>query len=361
MQRALKTLALALALALATTAAAGTAALAPAAWAQSSVTIYGRVVGGVEYVDKIRDTTTGQTGSLTRAADNQWGTSMLGFKGSEDLGGGLKANFLLESGFGLKTGNTNGAAFFNRRSYVGLSSASWGSFRLGKNLLISNDVWNLDPTGQQFISSSTLVRGRNWQGASNVIEYSTPDLAGFNATAQIGLGEQVGSTKPLSTAGVSVSYIHQDLELRGIYSQRRDQNGLYTNPYTFSKEGIVGGTYRFGPAKVFAAYDHITAGDGPVTGPTKVKHGWVGVRYDVNGALQLIGAAYRVDTDRVDGKATLLMVGADYYLSKRTFLYASLGGVNNAGNGNFAADVSVNGPGAGRSQRAVYAGMGHSF
>jgi predicted porin len=346
---------------LATTAVAGSAALAPSAWAQSSVTVYGRVVGGAEYVDKIRDPVTGQTGSLTRAADNQWGTSMLGFKGVEDLGGGLRANFLLESGFSLKSGNTNGTAFFNRRSYVGLSSPTWGSFRLGKNLLISNDVWDLDPTGQQFVSSATLVRGRSWQGANNVIEYSTPDLAGFGATVQIGLGEQAGSTKPLSTAGVSLSYINQNLELRGIYSQRRDANGVYTDPYTFSKESIVGGTYRFGPAKVFAAYDYITAGNAAVTSASKVKHGWVGVRYDVNGALQLIGAAYRVTTNRVDGSATLLMVGADYYLSKRTFLYASLGGVNNSGNGNFAADVTVNGPGAGASQKAIYAGMGHSF
>ena len=68
-----------------------------------------------------------------------------------------------------------------------------------------------------------------------------------------------------------------------------------------------------------------------------------------------------MNTDRVDGKATLVMLGADYYLSKRTFLYASLGGVNNSGTGNFAADVTVGGPGAGASQRAIYAGMGHSF
>ena len=68
-----------------------------------------------------------------------------------------------------------------------------------------------------------------------------------------------------------------------------------------------------------------------------------------------------MNTDRVDGKATLLMLGADYYLSKRTFLYASLGGVNNSGTGNFAADVTVGGPGVGASQKAVYVGMGHSF
>lgn len=333
---------------------------APAVWAQSTVTLYGRVVGGVEYIDKIADAA-GNTSSLTRAADNQWGTSMFGFKGTEDLGGGLKANFLLESGFSSKNGTTNGTGLFNRRSYVGLSDASWGSFRLGKNLLIINDVWNLDPTGQQFMSTATLVRGRSWLGASNVVEYSTPNFGGFEATGQYGFGEQAGSRKKSSTAGVSASFIKSDLELRAIYSQRYDANGTYSDVYNFSKESIVGGTYRFGPAKLFAAYDYITAPGAAVTAPSKVKHGWLGVRYDVTPALTLIGAAYHVSTNRTDGKATLLVVGADYYLSKRSFLYASLGGVNNSSNANFAADVTVNGPGAGASQKVIYAGIGHSF
>lgn len=318
-------------------------------------------MAGVEYIDKIQDAGTTQTYSLTRAADNQWGTSMLGFKGTEDLGGGLKADFLLESGFSSKSGATNGSALFNRRSYVGLSNPTWGSFRLGKNLLISNDVWNLDPTGQQFISSATLVRGRNWQGASNVFEYSTPDMGGLAATVQLGLGEQADSSKKLSTAGVSVSYIKQDLELRAIYSQRYDKDALYSDVYNYSKEGIIGGTYRVGPAKLFAAYDYITAPGAPATAPSKVKHGWLGVRYDATSALQLIGAVYRVSTNRVDGNATLMMVGADYALSRRTLLYASLGGVRNSDNANFSADVTVGGPGAGRSQRAIYAGIAHTF
>jgi predicted porin len=334
---------------------------APFAHAQSAVTLYGRTVGGVEYIDKIQDPTTGRTGSLTRAADNQWGTSMLGFKGAEDLGGGLKADFTLEGGFGLKTGLTNGDGLFNRRAYVGLSDAKWGSFRLGKNLNISNDVWYLDPTGQQFVSSATLVRGRSWQGANNVIEYSTPNLGGFVASTQFSLGEQVNSSRALSSQGVSLSYINENLELRAIYSQRRDATTAYGNVYAYSKEGTVGGTYRFGAVELFAAYDHITAPDAPITAPSKLKHGWLGVRYDLPNNLQLVGAVYHVTADRADGRATLFMVGADYYLSKRTFLYTSFGAVDNSRGGNFAADVTVGGPGRGASQKTIYAGMGHSF
>jgi predicted porin len=69
------------------------------------------------------------------------------------------------------------------------------------------------------------------------------------------------------------------------------------------------------------------------------------VRYDATLQLTLIGAGYRVLANPGHGSATLLMLGADYRLSKRTFLYASLGGVSNSAQANFAADVSVSGPG----------------
>ncbi|WP_010463971.1 porin [Acidovorax radicis] len=330
------------------------------AQAQSSVTLYGRVVAGVEHVDKIANPATGSTGSLTRAADNQWGTSMLGFKGTEDLGDGLKAVFRLEGGFSAPKGAT-GDAFFNRRSFVGLSSPGWGTFQLGKNLLNSNDVWFLDPTGQQFMSSATLVRGRSWQGANNVFEYTTPNWGGFTLNAQVALGEQPASARQLRSEGLSAAYVAGDLELRAIHTSRRDGNGRHSDVYSFSNETIVGGTYTVGNAKLFAAIDSVSAPDAASGTPTKLRHGWVGVRYQVTPLLTLIGAGYHVSANRGNGKATLLMVGADYYLSKRTFVYASLGGVSNSASANYAADVTVNGPGAGASQRAIYAGLGHSF
>ena len=337
------------------------ASIATPAGAQSSVVLYGRVVGGVDYVDKIADAA-GATHSAVRAADNQWGTSLLGFKGTEDLGDGLHAEFDLESGFGLKSGNVNGGtAFFNRRSYVGLSSAQWGTLHFGKNLLISNDVYNLDPTGQQFIGTATLVRGRNWPGAVNVIEYTTPTWAGFSAGVQVGLGEQPGSTAKLRTEGVSATYDVGKLELRAIYSAVHDANGGFSDVYNYSRDSIFGGTYPFGPAKVFAGYEMISAGDAPATAPSRLRHGWLGARYDVSPALTLIGAGFRVSSNRVDGSANLLMVGADYHLSKRTVLYASLGGVSNSSTANYSAEIYAGNPAVGGSQRSVYTGIAHSF
>lgn len=333
------------------------AALPVFAQAQSNVTISGRLVGGMEYIDKIADNN-GKTNSMTRAANNQWGTSMFGIKGAEDLGGGTKAIFNLEGGFGSSTGDFSS---FNRRSFVGVSNKAWGTLQVGRNLLNSNDVWNIDPTGQQFMGSATLVRGRNWQGLANAIEYTTPNMGGFTLNAQLGMGEQEGSNKANRTEALSAVYQQGNLELRAIHTNRRNAAGGYDNVYETSKETIVGGTYRIGAAKLFAAYDQVTAKNADAGEASRLKHGWLGVRYDVNSQLTLIGAAYRVVANRDNGNANLWMLGADYNLSKRTFLYASLGGVNNHGNANFAADVSVNGPGKGASQRVVYAGIGHSF
>ncbi|MEO7887003.1 MAG: porin [Polaromonas sp.] len=342
--------------------AACVAALAPQmASAQSTVTLYGRVVSGLAYIDKVYDPVANASFSKTMVASNQWGTSMWGLKGNEDLGGGLAANFVLEGGFELKNGGA-GAGLFNRRAYVGLSNASWGSFRLGKNLFISNDVWDLDPTGQQWVGSATLVRGRSWVGANNVVEYSTPNMGGFSATGQISFGEQAGNSKANRGEGISMTYANQDLMLRAIYSRRHDVAGTFTDVYNTSKETIIGGTYKIGPAKLFAAYDYITAPNALLTAPSKLKHGWVGVRYDVTPALTLIGSVFHVKADRVAGKATLAMVGADYSMSKRTLLYASFGGVRNSSGANFGVDTGISGnPAANQSQRTVYAGIAHSF
>jgi predicted porin len=337
------------------------AALVPQmASAQSSVTLYGRVVSGLAYIDHVYDPVANASFSKSMVASNQWGTSMWGMKGKEDLGGGLAANFLLESGFELKNGSTGGA-LFNRRAYVGLSNASWGSFRLGKNLFISNDVWDLDPTGQQWVGSATLVRGRSWPGANNVIEYSTPDMGGFSGTAQISLGEQAGNSKANRGEGFSLTYANQDLMLRAIYSQRHNAAGTFTDVFNTSKETIIGGTYKFGPAKLYAAYDYITAPEAALTAASKLKHAWVGVRYDVTPAMTLIGSVFRVTSDRVAGKATLGMVGVDYSMSKRTLLYASFGNVSNSNGANFGVDGVSGNPAVNQSQRTIYAGIAHSF
>ena len=355
------------------------------AQAQSSVTIYGRVVAGIDF-----QTNAGPNGKGSKwsAANNQWGTSMIGFKGTEDLGGGTNAFFLLESGFNSTKGAFNGTdtsnnALFNRRSYVGLSSASAGSIKFGKNLFINNDVWFLDPTGQQAIGTSVLVNGRNWPGASNVIEYNSPDMAGFTVNLQTSLGEKAGSfnggnnnsavggTSDGRKDGISLAYQKNGLELRAIYDVVRDANGNYSDLWGHSKELILGGTYKFDKLKMFVGYENLRASNAPAGAPNRANHYWLGANYDVTSQLQLVGAWFHVNANNASvsstgvanggGTANLYMAGINYFLSKRTLLYVDVGTVRN---GTGAGHVLENGAESGVSglkQTGGYFGIAHSF
>ncbi|MCP1576308.1 putative porin [Herbaspirillum rubrisubalbicans] len=347
------------------------------AQAQSSVTIYGRVVAGVDIMTNVpKNDGSGTTGTRIRSASNQWGTSMIGFKGTEDLGGGTNAFFLLESGFGSTTGglngtDVNGTSLFNRRSYVGLSSANAGTLKLGKNLFINNDVWFLDPTGQQWIGTANLVRGRNWPGASNVIEYTTPTYGGFGATLQTSLGEAAGSFSKGGTStkygrkdGLSLVYQNNGLELRGIYDVVRDPNGRYTDVYDTSKELILGGTYKIDKLKLFLGYENLRAPDvNPASGaPDRVNHYWLGANYDVTSQLQLVGSVFHVNANNGNGSANLFMAGVNYFLSKRTLLYVGAGTMRNGNNANYSLEAdSSTGGGKGTNQTGGYFGIAHSF
>lgn len=334
---------------------------AASALAQSNVALYGRAVAGIDYQNNIADAAGQGGGTLWRAAGNQWGTSMLGFKGTEDLGGGLAALFVLEGGFDLPKAELNGGErLFNRRAYAGLQDR-WGKLVFGKNLSLSNDVWFLDPTGQQFIGSATLVRGRNWQGNDNGIEYSTPSFGGFSATVQTGLGEQVDSLQRQRKDAISLAYTTASFELRAIYDIARDGEGRYSDLWTTSKELTVGGTATFDRLKVFAGYQRLSAPDAPASAPSAADHYWVGVNFELTPVLTLIGSAFRVSTDRTAGSANLYMLGANYKLSRRTLLYASVGQVHNSAQANFSVEATNNNPPAGGRQSGTYAGIVHTF
>ena len=334
---------------------------APGAQAQSTVTLYGRAVAGLDYQNNIADASGRGGGTLWRHAGNQWGTSMLGVKGTEDMGGGLSTLFVLEGGFDLPSATPNGAnLLMNRRAYVGLQDF-WGKLVFGKNLAIANDVWYLDPTGQQFIGTATLVRGRNWQGNDNGIEYTTPTWGGFSATAQTGLGEQVDAFKKLRKDGVSLVYTGSSYEVRAIYDVARDQNGKYSDLFNTSKELTLGGTATFDKLKMFAGYQRLSAPDALLTAPSKANHYWVGANYQMTPWLTLIGSVFRVTQNRNAGSANLLMLGANYALSKRTLLYASVGKVYNSATANFSVEATNNNPPVGGRQTGTYFGMSHTF
>lgn len=349
--------------------AAVLACASAAVQAQTNVTIYGRIDAGINYQSN-QATTTGGRGSKWGIDGNEWGTSMFGFKGNEDLGGGLKALFTLESGFDASNGQVNGGSgLWTRRSFVGLSGAA-GTIKMGKDLAIQSDpIWALDPTGQQALSTATLVKQRNWPQTNNMVSYESPSFGGFTATVMHGFGEAAGSfTKGTGTVntnngsrdGISLAYVQSNYELRAIYDVQRDTNGTFDDLYNNSKELTLGGTVTIDKLKLFAGYENLRAPAALAGNPDRANHYWIGANYQITPALTLIGAAYHVNVNAGVGSANLFVVGGNYNLSKRTLLYATVGTVRNGANSDFAVEYGTGGI-KGQNQNAFYTGISHSF
>jgi predicted porin len=343
------------------------------AQAQTNVTIYGRIDAGINYQSN-QAGANGSRGSKWGIDGNEWGTSMFGFKGNEDLGGGLKALFTLESGFDASNGQVNGGSgLWTRRSFVGLSG-SGGTLKMGKDLAIQSDpIWALDPTGQQALSTATLVKERNWPQTNNMVSYESPNFGGFSATVMHGFGEAAGSftkgvvptTGPTninngSRDGISLAFVQPNYELRAIYDVQRDTNGQYSSLFASSKELTLGGTLTLDKLKLFAGYENLRANSVATGNPDRANHYWLGANYQITPALTLIGAAYHVNVNAGVGSANLFVVGGNYSLSKRTLLYATVGTVRNGANSDFSVEYGGGGI-KGQNQQAFYTGISHSF
>jgi predicted porin len=123
------------------------AAIGGAAHAQSSVTLYGVVDAGISYVNNAANAKGGSS-SLVKFDDGIDGGNRFGFRGVEDLGGGYKAIFTLENGFGLGDGTlSQGGALFGRQAFVGITKNDVGTFTMGRQYPFSHDYLNRYATG----------------------------------------------------------------------------------------------------------------------------------------------------------------------------------------------------------------------
>lgn len=296
-------------------------AVSGAASAQSSVQLYGLI-----------DSYFGSTyaGGLKQTVVNSGGiqTSRFGFKGSEDLGGGLKANFLLESGISVDRGATNtGAAgsLFTRQSYVGLSGG-FGEVKVGKIWTAYDDqvgvgaaAWNanvLTPATNVWASSA------NYNGnPNNTIYYATPDFGGFTAAGSYSLGEnKTAAANAGKVVAFNVAYSGGPVFV-GLAYQSEKANGLATA----TKYTQINGSYDFGVAKLLAAYGNVKDGaDVTGTAAPKIKEYQIGVDVPVGSAFTLSGGYATSKTSGLAAnlKASGFGVTGLYALSKRTNLYA---------------------------------------
>ncbi|MBP0622560.1 porin [Cupriavidus consociatus] len=322
--------------------AAAVAALAAGgAYAQSSVTLYGVADVGLEY-----NTNANAAGDdLFRMASGNQSGSRWGLRGVEDLGGGLKGVFVLESGFDLDNGTSaQGGRLFGRQAYVGVQS-QYGSLLLGRQQTSFYDFGLIyDPMA---ISSRYGILAQDSQFAAradNTVKYigtfgglTANAFYSFNNNGQetagaFRRGQQYGALLNYAAGPFSVGAAYDEIHgtSTGTGAALVDQSGQRT------RRATVGANYAFGPAKVYAGYRWAKAFDGAaLTGGTTVDNGvvttstssnlyWLGLGYQLTPAFSLSGAAYYQDFRKSDADPWQFVITADYALSKRTDVYTSL-------------------------------------
>ncbi|WP_429355241.1 porin [Paraburkholderia sp. 32] len=351
-----------------------------AAQAQSSVTLYGRIDAGLEFLSgaptgPANGTATG-SGHQFRVESGNWGTSLWGIKGVEDIGGGNRVVFHLEGAFNTVTGQgpSNGG-LFDRWATIGVDNDNFGTLLLGKELFISNGLWDFDPFGQSNWSSASLVRGRNWNHSSNNISYQSPKFYGFDVYGQYALSNATnwngnGSTAQGRADGVQITYTQHIFQVRAIYDEWRDPaNGTLDDVFNYSREYFAGVNVFLGQFKVQLNYQQAHANSGLKSGGiTTTQQEWGGVTWQATPAAALIAAVYHVNANNSGGNATIYTIGGTYNLSKRTLLDLQIATIRNSDHANFGlnansfgTDTSTGNPLPGHSQSGAYAGIQHLF
>ncbi|KXU87079.1 porin [Caballeronia megalochromosomata] len=337
--------------------------------AQSSVTLYGRVAAGLDFVTNVA-TPDGQSKNNFRFGSNQYGYSWFGLKGDEDLGGGFHAVFKLESLFTSGTGQIPPDTIFTRDAYVGLSHDQYGSIWFGRAMSLTDETgWYIDPLGEQVGTGiANFAYGRAWGPRSNVITYNSPTWAGFSFRVQDGFGNEAGNFRGGRQFSVSAQYTSAAFAAYGVYEELRDANGKFSGLYTASREYMAGATYTLGPVKFYAGYQQlVSSGQDTVAdtfnpfAATRSQQEWIGAFYQATPALALQAGWYHGNVNHGGGTGNLAALGTTYYLSKRTFLYMTVGAMFNGKSSAFPVETADSQPLPGHNQQGGYLGIMHFF
>lgn len=339
---------------------------ASSAQAQSSVTLYGLL----DVAPAAFKRTTAANERMYKLNSDTGSSSRFGLRGVEDLGDGLSAYFNLEAPIDLKNGVVGGGAssgacnasaacaasttpaFWRRNAYVGLRG-KFGEVSFGRyytaSIIKQAPTLSATPSGiNTGMGSALLAQGLSndfWN--SNQIRYDSPKFGPIDFAVHMSAGEAAGGNKAGSTYGGNVRYAGGPLTVS--LSAQQDMALL---PAQLGKKvtwWIASGSYAFGAFKVHAGYDSVDNSDG-VTGFVDSKLLTVGASFQATPFL-VVAAQYWTIKEEVGAhtKSKLLVLNADYALSKRSFLYAMYGHVDNKdlgiaplwGNQNFSGAGNV--------------------
>jgi predicted porin len=342
-----------------------------AAMAQSSVTIWGVADAGYQ---------SAKQNNVTKNIISSSGlsSSQLGFRGTEDLGGGMSANFWLEAGMTVDNG-TAGSIAFQRRSTVDLAGSA-GAIRIGRDYTPS--FWNhtvFDPFGTLGSGAGSNITGRGQNATTgartnNGVSY----LYGYNANSTSNLGKGGVYVQATTALGEQLSNVPQTNKYTGIRIGYTDgplnvavASANVVNGLLKDKEMNIGASYDLGVAKLMAKTGTNTlntaiAASGLIPAVTAAEYKWSSIGATIPMGGGYVPLSWNTSKNNKDSKqANLLAVGYVHNLSKRTALYGTYSKINNkngatygfnGGNGGFGSGLAPIGNGTGTDL-----GIRHSF
>ena len=364
---------------------------AGAAHAQNSVTLYGLIDAGITY-------TNNQSGSKNvQATSGQVNGSRWGLRGSEDLGGGLKAIFTLENGFNIDTSKfgQNGAEF-GRQAFVGLSSNQYGAVTLGRQYdSVVDYLGPLALTGTQFGGTQAAhpFDNDNLDNSfriNNSVKYQSVNYGGLKVGGLYGFSNAAGGFSDNPAYSLGTSYNYGPLNVAASYMQLNNggstlnTSGAVTTDATFlagrQRTYGAGVSYAFGAANVGFVFsqthlDNATAigasAAGSASNLTLTNGSARFTNYEVNGRYNFtpawtLSGAYTFTDAKIDGvspKYNQVTLQTAYALSKRTDVYLQgvYQHVSGTGDSGLTADINGLTASSTNSQVAATIGLRHRF
>lgn len=336
-------------------------AISGGAAAQTSVAVYGVMDIGIAGRDD-----SNPAGNTVSMESGQQSGSRLGFKGREDLGGGMAAQFVLESGINLDNGTAGqGGRLFGRQAWVGLDG-NFGGLKLGRQqTVLYTALDRIDPFHINLAGNSQKVFGYGTYATDpflrgdNTIAYSTPTVAGLVGTLSYSLGEQHGDYSAKRSTGLALSYANGPVSLQLAYLKANtvDAPAGFGTLTGDNRALLVGGTYDFGLATGHLGYAENRLGS--ISAGRKDRNLLAGVTVPVGAAGSVMASFIRNElTDLAEGRSDQYALGYSHNLSKRTNVYTSVSYTKND------SDVALNtyrGEQFGRSVRLFNVGVRHAF
>ncbi|MFM0557862.1 porin [Paraburkholderia sediminicola] len=320
------------------------------AHAQSSVTLYGLIDESIQYVHNTTNTAGGPNKNLVAMFAGNLQGDRFGLKGTEDLGGGLKAIFQLENGFDVNSGALGQSGrMFGRQAYVGLTGDQWGTVTLGRQYDPLVDL--VQPLtadnyfGSTFTTPGDVDNNDNSSRTNSAVKYTSPVWGGFQFEGMYALGGVAGKTGSGQTWSAAATYGTGPFNVAAGYFRADNPSSTVpragwggTSDGTFDSQisGIYSTAKSIGIASVAAQYVA-----GPFTASLRYSNaqykpdaqsGFSSTeKFNVGGAFlgyqatpaMLVGVGYIYTKSSGDTGATYHQVslGGDYNLSKRTDIY----------------------------------------